>query len=229
MESMSERLVGRLLLLLAAAAGCLDALCVARLGGPFASVITGNLVQLGSSIGTWNGRLAAASGIAIAGYAVGVAVGAAGLRHTEPGWRSRTGRVLAVELVLLAGMAGGWVATGGRPGHADRMVLLAVAAAAMGVQSAVTLTSGVGQASTTYLTGTLTSLIRDLVNEPRRYVSTLAGAFRLAALLCGAAAGGVLLHFAPLWTPVVSVTLVATVLAIAGWSATEPLRPSVSR
>jgi uncharacterized membrane protein YoaK (UPF0700 family) len=110
MESMSERLVGRLLLMLAAAAGCLDALCVARLGGPFASVITGNLVQLGSSIGTWNGRLATATGIAVAGYAVGVALGSAGLRGSEPGWRSRTGWVLAVEVVLVAGMAGGWAA-----------------------------------------------------------------------------------------------------------------------
>jgi uncharacterized membrane protein YoaK (UPF0700 family) len=216
MESMP---VERLLLMLAAAAGCLDALCVARLGGPFASVITGNLVQLGSGIGTWNLRLAAASAIAIGGYAAGVALGFAGLRHSEPGWRPHTGRVLAVELLLLAGAAGGWAATGGRPGHADRMVLLVVAAAAMGMQSAVTLVSGVGQASTTYLTGTLTSLIKDLVNEPGRWVSTLPGAFRLAALLCGAAVGGVLLRFAPLWTPVIPVALVATVLAIVGRSA----------
>jgi uncharacterized membrane protein YoaK (UPF0700 family) len=53
-----ERLVGRLLTVFAAAAGCLDIVCVTRLGGPFASVITGNLVQLGRGIATVDGQLA---------------------------------------------------------------------------------------------------------------------------------------------------------------------------
>jgi uncharacterized membrane protein YoaK (UPF0700 family) len=48
--ALSERVVARLLVGLAAAAGCLDAVCMTRLGGVFASVITGNLVQLGRGL-----------------------------------------------------------------------------------------------------------------------------------------------------------------------------------
>jgi uncharacterized membrane protein YoaK (UPF0700 family) len=155
---MNDRLVARLLVVLAAAAGCLDAVCVARLGGPFASVITGNLVQLGTGIGTLGGQLALSSGVALAGYSLGVTVGAVGLRHSEPGWRRRTGRVLVVEVLLLCGVVGGWLATDGHPGQAAALWILGTAATSMGVQSTVTLASGLSQASTTYLTGTLTGM-----------------------------------------------------------------------
>ncbi|NMO54639.1 DUF1275 domain-containing protein [Actinoplanes sp. TBRC 11911] len=211
---MNDRLVARLLVLLAAAAGCLDALCVARLGGPFASVITGNLVQLGGGIGTLNGRLALSCGVALAGYSLGVAAGAVGLRRSDPGWGRRTGRVLVVELLLVCAVVAGWLVADGRPGSTAAWWLLGVAAASMGVQSVVTLASGLSQASTTYLTGTLTGIIRDLIEEPRRYASSGPGALRLLALLCGATAGAVLLRVAPLWAPVLSAALVAVVLAV---------------
>jgi uncharacterized membrane protein YoaK (UPF0700 family) len=211
---MNDRLVARLLVVLAAAAGCLDAVCVARLGGPFASVITGNLVQLGTGIGTLDCQLALSSGVALTGYSLGVTVGAVGLRHSEPGWRRRTGRVLVVEVLLLCGVVGGWLATDGHPGQAAALWILGTAATSMGVQSTVTLASGLSQASTTYLTGTLTGIIRDLIEEPRRYASSLPGAYRLVALLCGATAGAVLLRVAPLWAPVLTAALVSAVVAI---------------
>jgi uncharacterized membrane protein YoaK (UPF0700 family) len=75
-----EPLAARLLAVLAATAGYLDAVCVARLGGPFASVITGNLVQLGRGIAA-DGRLAVRAAVAVAGYTVGVAAGSVGLGH----------------------------------------------------------------------------------------------------------------------------------------------------
>ncbi|HWL99487.1 MAG TPA: hypothetical protein VNP20_19245 [Nocardioidaceae bacterium] len=52
----------RLLVVLAAAAGRVDVLCVTAFGGPFASVVAGNLVQLGRSIATADGQLAAECG-----------------------------------------------------------------------------------------------------------------------------------------------------------------------
>jgi uncharacterized membrane protein YoaK (UPF0700 family) len=55
----------RLLAVLTAAAGCVDAVCVTRLGGVFASVITGNLVQLGRAIATADGTLATAATTAV--------------------------------------------------------------------------------------------------------------------------------------------------------------------
>jgi uncharacterized membrane protein YoaK (UPF0700 family) len=212
---LSDRVVVRLLVILAAAAGCLDAVCVTRLGGPFASVITGNLVQLGRGIATPDGRLAVGAAAAVAGYTLGVAAGGAGLGRGSGGWCRRTSLVAAAELALLAGVAAGWLATGGHPDEGTIPLLLTVAAAAMGVQSAVTISSGVPGASTTYLTGTLTGLVRTLTAQPRRSAAVAGDATRLAALLCGAAIGALLLRAAPLWAPALPAVLVGTVVVIA--------------
>jgi uncharacterized membrane protein YoaK (UPF0700 family) len=209
-----ERVVVRLLAVLSAAAGCLDAVCVTRLGGLFASVITGNLVQLGRAVATVDGRLAASAATAVGGYALGVAAGSVVLRRCDPGWRRRTSLAAAVELVLLTGVAAGWLATDAQPGTAAP-VLLAPAAAAMGVQSALTISSGVSGASTTYLTGTLTNLIRTLSTDPHRLAGAAGGAARLASFLCGAAAGAVVLRVAPLWAPALPAALVAAVIVAA--------------
>ncbi|WP_327009961.1 DUF1275 family protein [Dactylosporangium sp. NBC_01737] len=343
---LSARTVWWLLLALAAAAGCLDAVCVSRLGGVFASVITGNLVQLGRAVATIDGWAAAGAVTAVGGYAAGVAAGTAALRHrtTDPhrpaagahprtaaphprtprrtrrpprrtperhagpadgratpperhvgpagrratpanrratpperhagpadgrttpperhagpadgratppnaapdpqaaaphpqtaaadqqaaapgpqaagqqqpatGWRRRVTALAAGEAVLLAGVAAGWQAAGARPGHAGTLLLLCAAAAAMGVQSTVTLGSGVAGASTTYLTGTLTGLVRHAVAGPHHVTGT-GGAARLGALLCGAAAGTVVLRVAPLWAPALAAALVAAAVAAA--------------
>jgi hypothetical protein len=83
----------------------------------------------------------------------------------------------------------------------------------MGEQSAVTIGSGArGRASATYLTGTLTSLVHALVS---RLADGSGGAAGLAALLCGAVVGALLLRVAPLWAPVAPVLLVGVVLVIA--------------
>jgi uncharacterized membrane protein YoaK (UPF0700 family) len=72
--------------LLAGTSGALDALGFLALGGVFASVMTGNLVLLGLGAGTRNGGLAVHAVVAIGGYSLGVAIGAA-----RPGARrSRT-------------------------------------------------------------------------------------------------------------------------------------------
>ncbi|GII23360.1 YoaK family protein [Planosporangium mesophilum] len=214
-----ERLVVRLLAVLAAAAGCLDAVCVSRLGGPFASVITGNLVQLGRGIATPDGRLAISATTAVAGYILGVAAGSAGLGHGRVGWHRRTSLIAAIELALLAGVTAGWLATDGRPGGGTAWLLLAVASMAMGVQSVVTVSSGIRGASTTYLTGTLTSIVRTLTSEPYRFATTAGGAARLAALLCGATVGALMLRIAPLWAPALPAVLVAAAVVFAALSA----------
>ncbi|MGW1884931.1 YoaK family protein [Streptomyces sp. NPDC001970] len=208
-----EKQVVRLLAVLTAAAGSLDAVCVAGLDGVFASVITGNLVQLGRALVALDGRLAAGATVAVGCYALGVAAATAGLGRRGAGWYRRTSLIVTAELALLAGVAGGWPATDGHPGADATMLLLAAAGAAMGVQSAVTNSSGVRGASTTYLTGTLTGLARALGGEPHRFAA--AAAARLAAFLCGATAGALLLRFAPLWAPVLPMVLVAAVVVTA--------------
>ena len=75
--ALSRQVVIRLLVVLAAAAGCVDVMAVSRLGGPFASVVTGNLIQFGRSLAIPNRQLAASTLTAVASYAVGVAIGTA--------------------------------------------------------------------------------------------------------------------------------------------------------
>jgi uncharacterized membrane protein YoaK (UPF0700 family) len=123
-----EQVVQRLLPLFSAAAGCVDALCVMRLGGPFASVITGNLVHLGRAIATVDVPLAANATAAVVSYALGVAGASLGLPQGSPGWRRRTTLVVATEVLLLGSVAGGWLATGGRPDGCVTYLLMALAA-----------------------------------------------------------------------------------------------------
>jgi uncharacterized membrane protein YoaK (UPF0700 family) len=210
-----EHVVVRLFPVLSAAAGCLDVLCVTRLGGAFASVVTGNLVQLGRAITTVDGRLLVSTTTAVGAYALGVAAGTVALRRAGTGWRRRTSLVLAGEVALLAGVAVAWWATGIQPGSSSAPLLLGPAATAMGIQSAVTLSSGVRGASTTYLTGTLTDAVHALAGDPHRITGAAGAAVRLASLLCGAAVGALVLEVAPLFAPVLPVALAGAVAIVA--------------
>ena len=91
------------------------------------------------------------------------------------------------------------MATDAHPECGTVPLLLALAAAAMGVHSVVTISSGSPGAATTYLTGTLTSVVRTLTGDPHRFAAGGGGAARLAALLCSAAVGALVLRVAPLW------------------------------
>jgi uncharacterized membrane protein YoaK (UPF0700 family) len=211
--ALPDRVVVPLLAVLTAAAGCLDVFCLTRLNGLFASVITGNLVQFGRAIASTDGWLAVGAATTVGSYGLGVAAGTAALRRRAAGWRRRTTLLLAVEVVLLIGLAAGWLATDAHPMDSASPPLLGVAAAAMGIQSAVTIASGVRGASTTYLTGTLTSAVRAVVGDPHRFAGGAAG--RLTALLFGACLGALVLRVAPAWTPVLAAALVAAVLLAA--------------
>jgi uncharacterized membrane protein YoaK (UPF0700 family) len=190
--------------------------CLTRLGGFFASVITGNLVAFGNSIVVTDARMVAGGATAVGGYALGVAGGTMPLRHFGPGWRRRTGMVVAGEALLLIGVAAGWAWTGARPGYAGRLALLGVAAAASGVQSVVTIGSGVRGASTTYLTGSLTDVVRGVVLDPHRFAAGAGGVSRLLGLLGGALVGAGTLRVAPRWAPAVAAALVVAVVLVAG-------------
>jgi uncharacterized membrane protein YoaK (UPF0700 family) len=120
---------------------------------------------------------------------------------------------LAGEVVLLAGVAAGWAATGGQPGAGTASLLLVLASAAMGVQSTVTISSGVRGASTTHLTGTFTEAVRSLAMHPHRIAPVNGAAVRLAALLGGAVLGALVVRVAPPIAAAVPVALVGVVVA----------------
>jgi uncharacterized membrane protein YoaK (UPF0700 family) len=84
----------------------------------------------------------------------------------------------------------------------------------MGMQSLVSLSTGLRGASTTYFTGTLTGVVHGVVPSTG-HRPEIGGLVRLAALLVGAVAGGVVLRFAPLWTPLLQLGLVAAAVLLA--------------
>src|SRR5260370_25697350 len=115
-------------------------------------------------------------------------MGPAGQAAGSWGQQTRPAALL-VEFVLLAGFTVGWELTGAAPQGTAQFVLLAVAAAAMGTQSAAALGFG-ARVSTTYLTGTLTSVVAAWVTPGRPARMQWREVSLLGALTAGAAAAG---------------------------------------
>src|SRR5467141_1318641 len=158
------------------ASGANDVASFTRLGGVFTSVMTGNLVLWGLSAAQRSISLFSHTAVSIGGYISGVAGGtwvAHGFKVHGNGKPDDTDRAsvlpghvswaLFTELVLLAGFTAGWEVTGARPAGWAEFVLLAVLAAAMGMQSSSVNEMGLTNVSTTFLTGTLTGLVSSLV------------------------------------------------------------------
>jgi len=190
-----------LVVILTLCTGALDAVCFLRLGRVFSSVITGNLALLGIAVGEKNGGLAANGGLTLAGYAAGVVLGtlfAGTAERGQPVWPRRVSVTLVVELGILVVFSAGWLVWSSHRGTATRMVLLVLAAAAMGVQTAAV--RRLGQMSTTYLTSTLTGLFAALAtwrmpDEWQRSVGVI------VALVVGAIFGSLAATLAPSWLP----------------------------
>ena len=190
-----------LVVVLTLTTGAVDATSFLALGSIFSSVVTGDLVVLGAAAGTGRPELAVHSGVALAGYLAGVMAGAplaARRDHTSGTWPPSVTVTLAVELVILVAFSVGWELAGARPSGAGQLALVAVLAAAMGLQAAAV--RRLGQMSTTYLTSTLTALIAGLVtgSKPDGTARSLGV---LAAIIIGAIAGSLILEGPRAWLP----------------------------
>jgi uncharacterized membrane protein YoaK (UPF0700 family) len=192
-----------LVVLLTLTTGAVDATSFLALGHVFASVITGNLVLLGAAAGTGRPALAVHSGVALAGYVAGVALGAPiAARRDGAGrtWPPSVTVTLVAELGVLVAFSVSWELAGAAPGGGAQLVLVAVLAAAMGLQAAAV--RRLGQMSSTYLTSTLTGVVAGLVtgSKPDGLPRSLGV---LAAIVAGAVAGAVTVETAPAWVPLV--------------------------
>lgn len=147
--------VSPVMALTAAAAGT-DAVSFLGLGHVFSANMTGNTVLLGLGVAT--GDLAAASRSATALGAFLVMAGCVGAAAPTAGWSRRLHAVLAAEFLLLAALTGWWAALPGTPTGAARYGLVALAGAAMGAQSAAARRLRIPSVTTTYITGTWTTL-----------------------------------------------------------------------
>ncbi len=202
-DAITTRLRQTLVVVLAVVSGATDAIGLVALGGAFTSVMTGNLVILGVAASSTDGALAIASGGAILAFCVGAALGARVAGTPQPGdsvWPRAVTVGLVVEFALLASYGIGWWLTGGAPGIVVTLTLLFCMSAAMGVQSSVVQRFGVSGMSTTYLTGTLTTVVIKLATG-RGWRANQHSIEILLGLVAGAAAGAGLLIVAPLTAP----------------------------
>lgn len=218
---------GRLVTLLALHSGMTDAIGFVALGGAFTSVMTGNMVLIGVGASQPDAGLALRAGAAVVAFAGGCGIGARVAAH-RTGARSRSvagsaavagpqvwphgvTRALTVQLVLTAVFAAGWWLTGSGRGEGVQLALLIVNAACLGLQSSAVQRFGVPGLSTTYLTGTLTSLVVRLATGGRPG-DVAAGARLLGALIVGAGVGALLAGHAPGLVPVGPLACLGTVL-----------------
>jgi uncharacterized membrane protein YoaK (UPF0700 family) len=208
-----------LVVVLTLGTGAVDATTFLHLGNVFSSVITGNLVLLAMAAGTRRAALAISSGVALVGYAAGVLAAApiaARRSRSHRVWPAAVTATLLAEGCVLAGLALGWELTSGHPAGSVKITMAAVAAAAMGMQSAAV--RRLGNVSTTYLTGTLTGVVSGLVTRTRpdrlwRSIGVL------LAIVCGALAAALVTQYAPAWLPLVVLAPVSVVIAMAVVSA----------
>jgi uncharacterized membrane protein YoaK (UPF0700 family) len=202
------------LIALTASTASLDVTAFLRLGGVFASVMTSNLVFVGIAVVKTEAAFGTRCAVAILSYVVGVGIGSAIAPPSEHENRLGTrplSLLLTGELAILVGFTIWWMMVGGHPKGWTQIVLLGVIACAMGGQSAATRQLGNPNASTTYLTGTLTSIVSSVAARRRPDSESVAV---ILALVAGAAAGVGLLEAAPITVPLLALAGVGTTVAI---------------
>ncbi len=203
-----------MVVLLAVNSGLTDAAGYLTLGGAFSSVMTGNMVLLGLSLGSAAGMLALHAGAAVLAFVCGCAIGtriAGTARTDDPIWPRAVTRALTLQAAAMAIYAVAWWGAGGRTGPVLQVVLLAVNALALGVQSSAVQRFGVPGLSTTYLTGTLTTVVSRLVSgRPLREIGHSLAI--LTALIAGAVVGTLIAVHARIWVPAAQLALLGLVV-----------------
>jgi len=204
----------RLVVVLAVTSGATDAIGFLALGSAFTRVMTGNMVLLGVGTAARDGALVLSCSVAILSFVVGAAIGARVAGTPTRGdslWPSAVTVALYVELVLFLIFAGFWWALGSDPQAEWLFPLLGLNAGALGLQSSAIQRFGVSGLSTTYLTGTLTTVVSRLIGGHglRKVGHSLT---ILLGLIVGAGIGTVLVEFAAAAVPVVQLLTLGAVL-----------------
>jgi uncharacterized membrane protein YoaK (UPF0700 family) len=214
-----------LLVCLTFGAGAVDAISFFGLGRVFTGNMTGNLVLLGLAAGREKGSDVIRSAVSLGAFCAGVLlavylVALISRRMTAPRspvWPVGVSVVLALEVLVQAGFLAGWLSVRGHPGLVFEAVLVGLSALAMGMQSDAVAALGVAGVTTTYVTGTMTGLLRSLVIGGADVPNRLRRTAVLVGLLVGAVVGGVLLVEARRFTPILPLGVTLAVLAAAVW------------
>lgn len=203
--------------------GLTDAVGFLGLGGAFTSVMTGNLVMTGLSIGTGDTHLLTLTVTALTSYVVGVVLGSLLVRRTHRaatgaaagdaphGWHRDVTLAIGVELAIFLVYGIGWELVAGRPTFLAQVLLLCNNAIALGIQAAAVQALGVRGLSTTFLTGTLTRVVLHAV-EFKTVKGVGINIGTLVCLITGALLGGVGIALFRLGLPLMQVTLLGGIL-----------------
>jgi uncharacterized membrane protein YoaK (UPF0700 family) len=216
-----------LVVVLAVTSGATDAIGFLALGSAFTSVMTGNMVLLG--IGAAHGDLTALglTAAAIASFVAGAALGARLAGTPQPGdpwWPRAITVALTVETALFAVFAICWWALGSEPPDDALLPLLALNAIALGLQSSAVQRFGVSGLSTTYLTGTLTTVVIRLTSG-KGLAEVRHSLWILLGLVTGAATGALLVRHLPVAVPLIQLGTTLAVLAVVRRSRAALSRP----
>jgi len=196
------------------AAGATDAFAFLLLGGVFTANMTGNLVLAGLTQRPGYPSMIVWIAVAVVAF---VLTSYAALRMTRaPGSRRRLLGALLLGTTAQAGVLVGWIAL---PHPMDGLlpaaVLLALSAAAMAIQTAVSKRiEGRSGVTTTYVTGTITSIAADLADRVPQDLPTRLGV--LGALVLGALCGSLAMAVDPVWAaalPILPAAIAAVLLA----------------
>jgi uncharacterized membrane protein YoaK (UPF0700 family) len=165
------------LLALTWAAGNMDAISYLGLGHVFTAMMTGNTVLLGLALAQGEVWAVLRSILALVAFAAGAVVGALIVERDggREEWSPAVTRALALEGAALLLFTVVWALIRPAGGEGAVRVLIVLSGLAMGTQSAAVRRLGVPGIATTYITGTLTSLMVDLVGWLRASAGTMAG------------------------------------------------------
>lgn len=160
-----------LLLLLTFNAGWTDTLCYLSLSHVFSSFMTGNFLFIGLALAQGNHGLLVRAIVAVLVYLVGVTCGSFRLGRAPqqaiwPRWLTTLIRYLLLEWMVFLVFAVWWEFTGDLPSHAGtQIILLVLAAFAMGLQGALVQAFEIPGVVANALTGTVLLLGRRLAQD----------------------------------------------------------------
>jgi uncharacterized membrane protein YoaK (UPF0700 family) len=204
-----------LLVALTMASGAVDAISYLALGKVFTAFMTGNLVFLGIGVSGTDGPEVGPVSISLIGFATGVLAARRILGDEgRDVWPAPVTTLLELVALLQLAFLGGWLSADGNPGPAGTDVLIALSAAAMGLQSGAVRALNVPGVFTTAATATIIGLMTDVAApQGTREPARLAGV--VVALVVGATSAALLLANVRQLAPVLPLTVTAGVVVAA--------------
>ncbi len=218
-----DRLLVPLMIGLTFATGMIDAIGFLGLHKVFTGNMTGNVVIIGMALAGADGIPLLGPTLALAGFALGAAVGGVVLRSAPPHWTGTTTAVFAVTGGVMVATGGLFLAGGSTEVGALALATTTVLGGAMGLQAAAARVLSVTDLTTVVITSTIVGLTADHFAADRctRQWRRLAA---VTAMLLGALCGSLLL-LVSIGVALLCTGLIPAAVALLGHWMVRPRRP----